>query len=235
MPLIEKLHAFYREVLAADEEMKAGRQDARAVCDSLVTVIRNLRFRAETESGRPQGGDIFERATYAMAALADEHFLRPESSIRKEWGHNVLEKALFDTQAAGAKLFSDIDSLQTEHRKDAPELAPVYLAVLGLGFRGKFRGPDAEDKLAAYRRRLRQFILGEEPPSDRIVAAAYTPTVADHPTTELPYLWPWAVALGSIFILWIAVGDLLWRSSISDVNELIHAFNYVEHRVGASS
>jgi len=226
MSLIEMLRAFYEEMLSVERQMRAGAIDARGAREALERFIKHQRMQAETESGQ-YGAEIFERATYAMAALADEYFLRDESPAKDTWT-KPLEAAVFKTQEAGEKVFENIDALQKERRAEAEELARIYLAVLGLGFKGKFlEDPDAEEKLEPYRRRLYGLIFGRGPApersaNDKMIAGAYLSTLDDHPTTQLPYLRPWAIALIALFVLWIGAGHAIWRSSVAPIESLLH-------------
>jgi len=226
MSLIEMLRAFYEEMLSVEHQMRAGTLDAKGARESLERFLKHQRMQAEIESGQ-HGMEIFERATYAMTALADEYFLRDESPAKLTWT-KPLEAAVFKSQEAGEKVFANIDALQTERRAEAEELARIYLAVLGLGFKGQFlEDPDAEQKLEPYRRRLYGLIFGRSPSAERtanekMIGGAYLATLDDHPTTQLPYLRPWAIALIILFVLWIGAGHAIWRSSVAPIEKLIH-------------
>jgi type VI secretion system protein ImpK len=223
--LIEKFHAFYREILAVDQRLRDREirvQDAR---DTLKAHLERQDVAAEREGG-DHGAEQFARAKYAMAALADEYFLRPGNPVRELWKNELLESALFKTQWAGEKLFRDIDALQTERRADTEDLARVYLAILGLEFRGKYADdPRPEAGLERHRRNLYRLVFGREPVEQagarNIVPAAYPIMLEGAEQNELPYVRPWIFAIVLLFVLWIGISHAMWESAIKRIDPLV--------------
>jgi type VI secretion system protein ImpK len=196
-----------------------------AVWRSLLSLLEGQAL----EAGRTGGdfaAEIYRRAQYAMAALADETFLHLDWPGREAWRQNLLEARLFGSHRAGEELFARIEELLREPDTVLHELARLYLQVLALGFQGKFRGrPDAERELEAYRRRLFRFIFGRDPKAvrgeERLVPQAYAATLDKGEGAALPHLRPWIWAVILITALWLAAGHLLWRHEIAGIEPLV--------------
>jgi type VI secretion system protein ImpK len=224
--LIEKFHTFYDELLTVEKQIAAGEMTARDARETLERHLQRQQVAAEREAGQ-YGVEMFVRAKYAMAALADEHLLRVDSPAKDTWIGELLESAVFKSQRAGEKVFREIDDLQADRRVGTEDLARVYLTILGLGFQGKYREVrDSEMSLEQYRHKLYRIIYGQEPPvsqldSSKIIPGAYAATLDDADKSELPYLRPWVLALVFIFVVWIAVAHALWQSSIIEVAPLV--------------
>lgn len=229
MFLMEKLHEFFSEVLSVRRRMQMGELTARAAREQLQHTLGRQRKEAERNGGH-YAVERYTRAKYAFVALADEMFL--DGSTREEWVRELLEAAEFRSQRAGEKIFTDIDALQSERGADTDELARVYLAVLGLGFEGQFRGQgsEASESLREYREKLHRIIFGRDPEplreDERLVPAAYRELLDTAARTELPYLRPWIVTLAAIFVVYLVATHLLWRSATKplqeDVTEILH-------------
>jgi type VI secretion system protein ImpK len=224
--LIDQFHNFYEKVLSVEKQIATAEITPLAARETLERHLERQQLAVERESGS-FGVDMFLKAKYAMAALADELLLAEGSAARETWINHLLETAVFKSQQAGEKLFRDIEELQGDRRAEAEGLARVYLAVLGLGFEGKYRdSPDAENELEQYRRRLYRLIFAREPALEdldetKIVPGAYAATLDDGQVAELPYLRPWLLALALLFLLWLAVGHAIWQSSTAEIAPLI--------------
>jgi type VI secretion system protein ImpK len=225
MFLLERFHEFYREVLSLKERVK---EDAYA----LEEVRRRLTFlleRQALEAGRG-GGDfgleVYRRAQYAMAALADEIFLHLPWSGQEAWRNRLLEAHFFGSHRAGEELFERMDRLVQDSDAAYRELGRVYLAVLALGFQGRYRNdPEAPRKIEEHRSRLFRFIFGRDPEAirgqARLMPEAYAATLDEGRTSTLPHLKPWIWAMVAVVLLWIAGGHLLWRSVLTDIRPLV--------------
>lgn len=241
MSLIDRFQAFYREVLDVEQRLGTSSISPREARDALKLHLERQELAVERETG-DYGADQFVRAKYAMAALADEILLRPGSPARDTWMNELLESELFRTRCAGEKVFRDIDALQGERRGDAEELARVYLAVLGLGFRGTFAAePEAtaEQKIEPYRRKLYRLIFGHEPAVEqldaaKIVPGAYASTLEHGEQSELPYLRPWVLALAILVLFWIAAAHGLWRTSVAGIEPFVDEILALSPLVGGA-
>jgi len=241
MFLIDRFQQFHSEVARLVTRVSAGtwvfegpgtvggndpsESSPTAVWRRLLTVLE----RQALEAGR-EGGDfaleLYRRAQFAMAALADEIFLNLDWPGREAWREHLLEAKLFGTRRAGEEVFERIEELLRDRDTVYSELARVYLMVLALGFQGKYRGErDAEQELAAYRRRLFRFVFDREPQAvrgnERLVPQAYAATRDERQTVELPYLRPWITALVVVILLWIAAAHALWMVEVNQLEPLV--------------
>ena len=98
---------------------------------------------------------------YVMCALADDLFLHEvEWPGRAAWGADVLEQRVFATRVAGERVFETAADLVRRRDPAAAELAAVYLAALGLGFKGRYRGPGDSLLLDTQARALFEVVAG---------------------------------------------------------------------------
>ena len=219
MFLMENFREFHAEVQAFATQIAAGQLQAMDARQRLVRLVDRQQRAAEREGGT-YGAELYLRAKYAMAALADELFLT-DPNVAGAWMNELLESALFGSRCAGEKFFTDIDALVGERSAAAGELARVYLAVLSLGFQGRYRDtPEAEVTLEEYRGKLYRIIYARDAAIDadeKIVPGAYAATFFDSSRSELPYLRPWIVAIVVVFVLWIVAADLIWRDATSGI------------------
>jgi len=96
---------------------------------------------------------------YAMAAIADEVFLSMDWVGKQYWEESMLEKYYFGSQMAGDKIFHGINRLVSEKGTVAVEKAEIYLKILALGFKGRYRGTEEEQVgITHYRNKLFEFI-----------------------------------------------------------------------------
>jgi len=98
---------------------------------------------------------------FLMCALADDLFLQEiEWRGREAWSDRLLEQRVFGTRVAGEQIFEQISALVRRRDPAEADLASVYLAAIGLGFRGRFRGAEHAPQLEALSRMLFDLIAG---------------------------------------------------------------------------
>lgn len=241
MFLIDKFQQFYGEVLRVKERVGQGTwvfegdaaTAARAASESSPSAVwRRLTVLLERQAleASREGGDfaleIYRRAQYAMAAIADETFLHLDWVGRDAWREHLLETKLFNSHRAGEEVFERIEELLRNRDSLYGELARIYLMILALGFQGKFRGqPDAEQDIDGYRRRLHRFIYGRDPQAvrgnEQLAPAAYASTLDEGRSTELPYLRPWIWSMVAIVVIWIAASHFMWQSAVRPLEPLV--------------
>lgn len=250
MFLIDKFQQFHAELVRLktrvaagawvfpSDESSFGESAARESPTAVWRRLSSLLERQALEAGS-QGGDfaveLYRRAQYAMAALADEVFLHVDWVGRDSWREHLLEAKFFGTQRAGEELFERIEELLRDRESLFAELGRIYLIVLGLGFQGRYRGrPDAEETIAIYRRRLFRFVFNHDPQTLRgnqyVVPQAYAATLDEAVTTELPYLRPWFWAMAAAVLLWLGGTFAIWRYSTSALTPSIARIYAVEQK-----
>jgi type VI secretion system protein ImpK len=239
MTLFEAFRLFYVEVsrLAARAAEGSWTFDQTAgaageiVDVSPIGIHRKLLRALERPGGgaiRPAdvGAATFERAQYAMAALADEIFLNAEWGGRDVWRDQLLEAHLFNSRRAGQELFERIDQLLHGALGDQEELARIYLTVLALGFKGKFRGdPSADVKIGDYCARLYRYLRQRDPlvieGESRLAPQAYETTLTTSRPARLPYVKRWLWALSMLFMVWLLGSFAVWRYETKDLRRVV--------------
>jgi type VI secretion system protein ImpK len=183
---------------------------AQRLSDLLLVTLE----RQAMEAGRRQGeygAAFFREALYVMATLADEVFLQLEWQGQPAWMANLLETRLFGTHVGGEELFRRLDVILREQDAVKRPLAAVYLMALSLGFQGRWRGIDAADLLADYRRRTFAFVF----PGHRSVARgerrlfpdAYESTVTAGSPVRRPRARRWVIGAAAAFLVYLGVTD----------------------------
>lgn len=225
MFLMRKFHEFYAALIGIRAELQHGGKPDEAH-DRLVSLLAHQEAEAQRELGS-YGSELYARAKYPMAALADEILLPVCRDRKSEW--MLLETALFRTQCAGEKVFDNIDNMRGLGSHET-ELARVYLAVLGLGFQGYFcvdRDPNAQ--IEHYRKKLFALAYGRGTLALEgrrpIAPAAYESTLIDGESRLLPHLKPWIYALILLAVFYAAAGAALWRSSVADLDPIVVKIN----------
>lgn len=220
---MQRFHEFYQELLTAHDLLDHGQIHASDVHDRLVALLNRQETEARRDNGA-YGAELYLRAKYAMAALADEILLRHDAAHAERWMDQLLEATLFHSQRAGEKVFDDIDEMQALGTAGA-ELARVYLAVLGLGFQGAYRGvAKPDEKIEPYRQKLFRIALGDPlvlSGRRRIAQAAYAATLTDGERGLLPHLKPWIAAIVLLVVVYVAAGAVMWRSAVADLDPIV--------------
>jgi type VI secretion system protein ImpK len=133
---------------------------ARHILDQLEQAIArqwdNARYRL-SDRERMQ----LRNVQYLMCALADDLFLHDVKwQGRAFWAADVLEERVFGTRVAGERVFENIRDLIDRRDPADAALAAVTLAAIGLGLRGRMRGPSHAAGLAAQTRALFELTVG---------------------------------------------------------------------------
>jgi type VI secretion system protein ImpK len=79
---------------------------------------------------------------------------------RAFWAADVLEERVFGTRVAGERVFETIRGLVERRDPADAALASVTLAAIGLGLRGRLRGPKHAAELSAATRALFELVVG---------------------------------------------------------------------------
>lgn len=201
----------------------AGGDDPRAVArveriqDSLLD--RLVRLEGDVRRGvNASGMAAFSDAKYAMVALADELILQEDWDGRAAWDDDPLEMKIFQTRDGSEEVFRRIENLLDGRPHEHGQMEYLYLSLLALGFRGKYRGSTGDDPI----RRLRLALLhsgaaGQLPLSGKAEPLFPQPTRYTLTTAEelIPAVRPWAAVLLAVIALYVVVSHLLWTDTIS--------------------
>lgn len=169
---------------------------------------------------------------YIMVSLADEVFLNTPWEGKKYWEENMLEKHFFGTQIAGEKIFSNIDKLIEKNDAESILIAEIYMKLLSLGFKGKFRDNEEKDKpIDKYRKELFKFIEKFDKSinmiSHRMFSKEYTYTL---PTINRQFL-PDASIVNYIYafviFMFLVLSSVTWFVETIDLNEILREISNI--------
>lgn len=164
---------------------------------------------------------------YALAAFADEVFLTLDWPFRQEWRARLLETRKFGSRAAGERVFAHIDELIESDAATRVPMAAVYLLMLGLGFRGRFRSaghrPQIEQRRAglwAMIERHQRGVFGREilGGAPQIAPQAYGHTLQDGALLRLASPARWWAASALVALAWLAGSTYTWLKLAEPVN-----------------
>jgi type VI secretion system protein ImpK len=164
--------------------------------------------------------------SYAMAAIADEIFLNMEWEGKTYWEENMLEFRYFNTQIAGDEIFNKIDELLLKSDPLSIEKAEIYLKILSLGFKGKYRGSDDETVgIDFYRNRLFEFIEKNDRSvlliGHRFFQKEYTYTM---PTIHRKLLPDASIVnyISAFFLfMFLVISSIVWMFETRDLRKLL--------------
>lgn len=232
--LYSYFHAFHSELMQIKQQIHAT--DWAQTMTTAGMLPESLPFRTPliallekqtldaVQRGGERGGQLYRELKYLMVALADEFFLHllPWDG-QKLWHQHLLEPQLFNSQAAGQKVFDHIDTLLKQRDPTTLELARLYLIVLALGFQGRYRDNDKNVQLFRYRQQLYFFITQHDPaqinphlsydPQLKLCPQAYQYTHTETPKQQrlgLPDISGWYLALLFLFALLTLISIPMW-------------------------
>lgn len=223
-----------------------GLDDVLAVRRCLMTVLERQENAAERIGGE-HSFKLYKLAQYVMAALADEVFLNLDWEGRLLWKDHLLEAKLFQTAAAGDRVFNLIDCLLQECDSDAlrflqerepgtVDLAKVCLLALVLDFQGRYRYTGNLAPLAIKRNKLYAFIASQDatlnPDRPALFPQAYGSTLREGFAEMLPNPIRWIWVLVFVIVTMFVVSATLWNTLTS---QLKHELNQIEVVIRADS
>ena len=171
------------------------------------------------------GTRLYHEARYIMVALADEVFLDLKWSGQETWGQNLLEEQVFQSQGAGDMFFRKLDKLLLEPGSGQIDLAKVYLMALALGFKGRYRLHDAENKIVYYMNRLYTVIFKRDPNVFEQEAQAF-PQNYEHimgkgESKWLPTIHKWRRIMLYTLLGGVILTHIFWLVLTSDLGEIL--------------
>lgn len=182
----------------------------------------------------------YQDALYAMVSFADETFLNIPWVGQKPWENNLLESRFFQTQIAGELIFQKIENLVSTNDPMKADLAVVYLLILGLGFKGKFRGQDSNaQQLTLYRQQLYMMINRHpstlyDPGRDHLIQDCYEHVLDSTISRGLPEIRLWLFTLVGVLGLYLFASTTLWYKLVRDMDSSIAGILYQAQQMGIS-
>lgn len=175
---------------------------------------------------------LVKHVRYLMAALADEVFLTLPWCGQKDWQRSLLELNLFQSHVAGEVFFERLDGLLDKRvyvaKRDSDQecLTQLYFLCLSLGFRGRYRGSEHNETIAAYKARLFQRLYGHTPTlhgaGRRILSKdPYQHNVSMPYSRGLPDVRRWVMTFAGVLGVYLFVTYILWYKIVRDVDDAI--------------
>lgn len=229
--------AYYTELLREKQRAltKAGShlpvlEEAKVIDISEKIIGKLERFLRDSEEQALKGGGYtqsgYKLIQYALVALTDEIFLNLKWQGRLYWDKNILESRLFNTRKAGEKVFQNLNDFLEQNDTLRTDIAAVYLEVLALGFKGKYRGYEEESPIAVYMSRLYEFVYRETPkiytPHYNIFSEAYAHTIEDAEAQKLPdpHRWYYYYLMGVVGFL--LTSYIMWFDATFDLKKALY-------------
>lgn len=252
--LVQNFQEFYRELLIQKEkalrslELQSDETETeqKVVFENMVDKIHH-QFRQMFElfslHAQNQVGEFavshFQESLYIMVAFADEVFLSFAWPGQKRWENHLLEAQLFHTQVAGENVFKKLDALIEANDAVRNDLALIYLLIISLGFKGKYRGEDDEGKLAWYRQQL-YVMINRHPPGlyhpgrERLIPYLYEYNLTAPPGRGLPDVRSWFLSFAFIVTVFVFISCLLWYTVVRDVDDVVGQILHQAQKLGLS-
>ena len=198
-----------------------GQAVAMRISARLETVLsRQWDHARRTMSDRELGA--IREVQFLMCALADDLFLHEiEWRGREAWSDRLLEQRVFGTRVAGEQIFEQISALVQRRDPAEADLASVYLAAIGLGFKGRFRSAEHAPRLDALSRMLFDLIAGRAADPTfggrSLVPGAIANVISGERRTRASRITVGTGALLGIAGAFVFVSSILWFVMTSDL------------------
>lgn len=216
------------EELAEEVEEEEAQQYTESPIVNTIQRRLSLLLEEQALQSTVQAGEFaissFQDALYAMVALADEIFLNLPWNGQKQWENNLLESRFFQTQIAGELIFEKIEELVSTNDPMRADLAIVYLLILGLGFKGRYRAEDANpEKLNLYRQQLYTMINRHpstlfEPGRAHLIESCYDHVLDSIISKGLPEIRMWLYTFFGIIGVYLFASTVLWYMLVRDMD-----------------
>lgn len=217
MRLLDFFAPVITKILSLRAEMAASATGAPArSSDSVFAELRSdlgSALQQAVRAGGHQEKDV-DLARKAIVAWADEH-LTPPGTIAWMGATPKLQKSFYQSEKFGDQFFDFLKDVTP----DKPQIAEVFVTVLGLGFRGRMHGRQFDREIFELRRELSlkldpQPVLIDELRADPATSVYFAPQpygVADPPAREYQTWNKWLLAaVAASLLLALAIGGLLY-------------------------
>ena len=241
--LLRQLRLFVAEVLgiiasydkhriSSDDEKSSAHAVAEAVCDKLTREIDTQTMEI-SRIGTPADRAAVEELRYLKAALADEFLLSRPWPGQSRFTETLIETRLFGSSVSGDKIFEQIDALLAATNGPPPQMAPLYLFAIAIGFEGRYRGNQVDHHLQPLRDALFRKIYRREPALSPGLASQ--PVNADRVLSAQAYRYPLShivpvrffrfsrgfVGFIGVMLLLLILSQVLWRVTSAPVRKAL--------------
>ncbi len=168
---------------------------------------------------------FIQEAQYIFVTLADEVMINNAWHGADYWRQNCLEIKIFQSQVAGERIFSQIESLLRTNDPLQRELARIYLLSLSLGFQGRFRA-QGSSQILSYKQQLFSFIYHRSPTlaqgeREYMLEDSLKFTFTEAPAKGLPDLRSWSVTALTVLVVYLFVSYGIWMIISQDLHEVL--------------
>lgn len=207
---------------------KTENLDPKVIYKNLVSKVKGILERQKSITFEQQVREV----VYIMVSLADEIFLNISWDGKKFWEDNMLEKHFFGTQIAGEKIFNNIEKLIEKNDVESVLVAEIYMKVLSLGFRGKFRDDEGKDKpINVFRRNLFNFVEKYDKSIDmvshRMFGKEYTYTLPTINRQFLPDVSVINYVYAFFVFMFLVISSVVWLIETRDLYEILHEISAI--------
>ncbi len=170
-----------------------------------------------------------DNVKYMMAILADEIFITIKWDGAKLWRFSLLEKQLFNTEIAGERFYTMLDSFISDATIFNEEIGFVYLMLLSLGFQGKYMGSKNADKyISGYKNKLYSMLHTKPsrlfyPGRIALIEECYAYTNTEMSDMLLPDLRFWMIVITSVIVAYIVVSYSVWYGITDEINSILNS------------
>jgi type VI secretion system protein ImpK len=212
------------------------------ITDSIQHTFR-IMFERFSLNAQNQVGEFaishFQDALYAMVTLLDETFLSFSWVGKERWERNLMEKQIFHTQIAGELVFRKIDDLLAGNDPVRNDVANIYMMILSLGFKGKYRDEDTENQITWYRHELYKMINRHAPllfsvGRDYLIADCYNHNISMPAGRGIPDVRSWVSAFAAILFVFIVISSFLWFKLVKDMDDALGQILTQAQKLGLS-
>lgn len=231
-----------QEALVDQVHLDAHLVEEEQLCDRIQGIFKGMFERFSLVSQNQAGefaGAHFQEALYSMVALLDEIFLAFSWDGKDRWEDNLMEKQIFHTQVAGELIFRKVEALIQANDPVRRDISVIYLMILALGFKGKFRGEDDEGRLHWYRQQL--YIMANykpvalfHPGRQHLIEECYDHIITLPALKILPNVRNWIFAFFGVIAIFTVVSAFLYYKSTRDLNNAIEQILTQAQKLGIS-
>lgn len=222
-PDVDTMKVMKAAEVAAQDAMQ-HQEKFRVIHRSIALLIKSMIDDDRMAAFRRSAKEVL----YAMTAIADEVFLNMDWEGKHFWEEHMLEAQFFDSQIAGEEIFERI--IEVTNQKDAlgTEKAEIYLNMLMLGFKGRFRGTEVENtEINMYKNKLFNFITRgnrEEflNASSRIFQKQYDYTMPTVRRNLLPDGGIVTYMATCFLIIFLGVSTMVWLVETMELSRLLN-------------
>ncbi|MBX3456830.1 MAG: DotU family type IV/VI secretion system protein [Candidatus Paracaedibacteraceae bacterium] len=225
-----------------DEAQGQETVEITTITDTIQHKFRSMfeRFSLEAQN---QVGEFavshFQDALYAMVALLDETFLSFSWVGKTRWENNLIEKQFFHTQIAGELVFRKIDDLLENNDPMRNDVANIYMMILSLGFKGRYRDLGEDQQIDWYRHELYKMINRHAPllfttGREYLVPECYDHIISIPAGKGIPDVRNWVTAFAAILFVFITVSSFLWFKLVRDMDDALGQILTQAQKLGLS-